>query len=55
MAGYKNFESKSKKNEHDRYDIYEPSFESPLKASEFNSNIITRNLQEFSELCSYLR
>lgn len=55
MAGYKNFESKSKKNEHDRYDIYEPAFESPVKASEFNANIVTRNLKEFAELCSFLR
>lgn len=55
MAGYKNFETKNKKNEHDRYDIYEPEFESPIKESEYNSTIISKNIEEFSELCSYLR
>ena len=55
MAGYNNFESKNKKNEHDRYDIYESAFESPIKESEYNSTIISKNIQEFSELCSYLR
>lgn len=55
MAGYNNFETKNKKNVHDRYDIYEPEFESPLKESEFNSTIITKHIKEFSELCSYLR
>jgi ribonucleoside-diphosphate reductase alpha chain len=55
LAGYANFETKNKKNEHDRYDIYEPEFETPLKASEYNSSIITKNIKQFSELCSYLR
>lgn len=55
MAGYNNFESKNKKNEHDRYDIYESAFESPIKESEYNSTIVSKNIQEFSELCSYLR
>jgi ribonucleoside-diphosphate reductase alpha chain len=55
LAGYNNFETKNKKNERDRYDIYEPEFESPFKESEYNSTIITKHIQEFSELCSYLR
>jgi len=55
MAGYNNFENKNKKNEHDRYDIYESAFESPIKESEYNSTIVSKNIQEFSELCSYLR
>ena len=55
MAGYPKFESKNNKHEHDRYDIYEPEFESPFKESEYNSTIITKNIKEFSELCSYLR
>jgi hypothetical protein len=55
LAGYKNFESKNKKNERDRYDIYEPEFESPFKESEYSSTIITKNIKEFTELCSYLR
>jgi len=55
LAGYPKFESKNNKHEHDRYDIYEPEFESPFKESEYNSTIITKNIKEFSELCSYLR
>jgi len=55
MASFSNFESKSKKHEKDRYDIYESAFESPLKASEYNSSIITKYIAEFTELCSFLR
>jgi ribonucleoside-diphosphate reductase alpha chain len=55
MPSYANFESKNKKYTKNRYDIYEPAFETPLKASEYNSNIITRNIQDFSEVCSFLR
>jgi ribonucleoside-diphosphate reductase alpha chain len=55
MAGYKNFESKNNKYERDRYDIYESEFETPLKSSEISANIIIRNLEEFCELCSFLR
>ena len=55
MASFSNFESKNKKHEKDRYDIYEPSFESPVKVSEYNSSIITKNISQFAELCSFLR
>jgi len=55
MAGYSKFETKNKKHERDRYDIYEPEFETPLKHSEQNANIITRHIREFVELCSFLR
>ena len=55
MASFSNFESKNKKHEKDRYDIYESSFESPIKASEYNSSIITKNISQFAELCSFLR
>jgi len=55
MASFSNFESKNKKHEKDRYDIYEPSFESPVKASEYNSSIISKNISQFAELCSFLR
>jgi len=55
MASFSNFESKNKKHEKDRYDIYEPSFESPVKVSEYNSSIITKHITEFTELCSFLR
>lgn len=55
MAGYANFETKNKKNEKDRYDIYEPEFESPFKQSEYNSSIISKYIKEFTELSSFLR
>lgn len=55
MASYNNFETKNNKNTKDRYDIYEPAFESPLKQSEINSNIITKNIKELAEICSFLR
>lgn len=55
MPSYKNFENKNKKYTKDRYDIYEPTFESPIKPSELNSNIVTKHIKEFTELCSVLR
>ena len=55
MAGHSNFETKGKKYEKDRYDIYEPEFESPIKESDYNSSIITKNIKEFTKLCSFLR
>ncbi len=55
MAGYVNFETKNKKNEKDRYDIYEPQFESPIKPSDYNSSIISKHIREFTELCSFLK
>ena len=55
MASFSNFESKNNKNFKDRYDIYDSSFESPFKSSEYNSSIITKHLKEFTELCSFLK
>lgn len=55
MTSYKNFESKGNKNSQDRYDIYESAFEAPLKQSDYNTSIITKNIEEFTELCSFLR
>ncbi len=55
MAGYSNFETKNKKYEKDRYDVYEAEFESPFRHSEYNSSIITKHIKEFAELCSFLR
>lgn len=55
MTSYSNFETKGNKYTKDRYDIHEPAFESPLKRSEYSSNIITRHIKEFTELCSFLK
>jgi len=54
MPSYKNYQSKSKKHEKDRCDIYESSFESPVKFKD-DSNAIKRNLTKWAEFCSYLR
>lgn len=55
MASYDKFESKNKKHERDRYDIYEPEFETPLKSSDYNTTMTTKYISEFTELCSFLR
>jgi hypothetical protein len=55
MAGRKNFETKSKKNTQNRYDIYDSAFESPVKQSDLSASIITRHISEFAELCSFLK
>lgn len=51
----KNFETKNKKNEKDRNDIYESSFETPLKKSDINTNSIKRNIHKWVEFCAFLR
>lgn len=55
MAGYSNFETKNKKFEKDRYDVYESAFETPLKSSDISSNSIKRNIKKWAEFCSFLR
>ncbi|MFA5558844.1 MAG: hypothetical protein WDA59_05215 [Methanofastidiosum sp.] len=55
MVHYNNFETKNKKYEKDRYDIYEPEFETPLKHSDYNVTVINKHLSKFVELCSFLR
>lgn len=54
MASYKNFQSKNKKHEKDRYDIYEPDFATPIEHNE-NSNIISRNIKKWTEFCAFIR
>lgn len=55
MAHYDNFETKNKKYERDRYDIYEPAFETPLQRSVQGATFIDRHIKELAEGCSYLR
>lgn len=55
MAGYVNFESDNKKFEKNRYDRYNPDFETPLKKSDINSNTIQRNIHKIAEFCSFTR
>lgn len=54
MANYKNFQSDNQKHSKDRTDIYNPSFNSPIEATD-NSNIIKKHLHKWVEFCSYLR
>lgn len=54
MTSYQNFQSKNKKHDHDRTDIYEPSFSNPIKPND-NTNIIKRNLSKWAEFCAFIR
>ena len=54
MGTYENFKDNDKYSE-SRTDIYNPSFESPVKPSDENGNIVDRHIEEFTELCSFLR
>ena len=56
MASYiQNFETKANKQTRDRYDITEPAFESPIQHSEIDEDIISKNLPQFTEFCSFLK
>lgn len=54
MPSYKNFTSKNKKHSNNRNDIYESSFETPFSPTD-NSNIINKNIQKWTEFCSFIR
>lgn len=54
MSSITNFKDNDKFTE-SRTDIYNASFESPIKPSEENDNIVDRHIGEFTELCSFLR
>lgn len=54
MSSITNFKDNDKYTE-SRTDIYNASFESPIKPSEENNNIVDRHIVEFTELCSFLR
>ena len=55
MTHYYNYETKNKKHELDRYDIYEPEFETPFQRSERGASIIDKYLVELTEFCSFIR
>ena len=55
MASYGNFQSKGAKYSKDRYDIYEPSFESPFQQSEKSMNAIQSNIDQWVEFCAFIR
>lgn len=54
MAGYDNFRVNDM-HTGSRTDIYNPNFTSPVKPSETKSDIVSRHIEEFTELTSFLR
>lgn len=54
MGSYENFKDNDKYTD-SRTDIYNSSFESPIKPSEEKGNVVDRHIEEFTELCSFLR
>lgn len=54
MASYTNFESKNNKTTKDRFNIYDPAFNSPVQPTD-NSNIISHHIHKWAELCAFLR
>lgn len=54
MTSHKNFQSDNKKHVHDRHDIYNPAFSSPVSPND-NSNIIRKHLPKWTEFCAYIR
>lgn len=54
MATHKNFKTKNNNNTKDRFDIYESAFQSAVKQQD-NSSIIGRNINKWTEFCSFLR
>lgn len=55
MVSHLHHESDNNKYTKDRFDIYNPTFENPLKNTDYNSNIITRNISKFTELCAFIK
>lgn len=55
MASYANFESKANKHTRDRYDVFEPAFESPVKPSDISAGIVSKHIEEFNEFCAILK
>ncbi len=53
MAGYSKFQTDNVKFSKDRNDIYNPSFETPVKLSD--GDFIDKNLDKWMELISFLR
>ena len=54
MAGYDNFKINDMHSK-SRTDIYNSTFETPVKIPDAKTDIISKHIVEFSELCSFLR
>lgn len=55
MAKHENFKTKNNTNTIDRTNIYDSAFETPLQPSVVNTNIIQRNIPQWTEFCSFTR
>ena len=55
MASYQNFQSKSKKHDKNRVNIYESEFSSPVQTNGENLSIVDRNIAELTEWCSMMK
>lgn len=54
MSSYENFQTKNAKHTKDRYDIYEPSFYSPVSTNKHNDRL-TKNIHKWAEFISFIR
>jgi ribonucleoside-diphosphate reductase alpha chain len=53
---YKHFQSDNKKHDYDRYDMYNPEFESPINMEDqYKNTILSRNIKKWTEFCAFLR
>jgi ribonucleoside-diphosphate reductase alpha chain len=55
MASHNNHESDNNKFTKDRYDVYNSTFENPIESSDYNSNIIKKNISKFAEFCAFIK
>ncbi len=56
MTSYSNFQSQNAKNTSDRYDIYNPSFNSSVEAKGLvEVDNFTKNLKKYSDFVSWAR
>ncbi len=55
MSSYNNFQTKNLKHTQDRYNIYDPAFESPYQRSQIGMDNIQTNIGRWVEFCSFIR
>jgi hypothetical protein len=53
MSSYNNFQDDNQKHTKDRYDIYNPAFDTPIQ--KVQDDFITQNIHKWCELTSFLR
>lgn len=56
MPSYKHFQSDNKKHDYDRYDIYNPAFESPVNVENpERTSVLSKNIKKWTEFCAFIR